>query len=264
MLSLRSKRLAASGRQAVGLPLVGLLLSVQLLAGCGGASLFAEPTATPLPTATPTPLPTPTLAPGATPAPMPQVTIPQGFTVVQDAQLRYSFAVPSGWNELDLQGGQVQTMAGFLGMGEQLTQLNEFLASPEGQFFGKLYLTDLTAVMFGGLPTLLNVSVVAAPGLSAENAASQVQQLIEQNMGALGGDVTIGAVEVVTVNNLPAIRSTATANLAPVGIENSIFGKVVALLANDQIYIMTLMTPLDQRTAKEPTFDQIIGTFRPE
>lgn len=264
MLSLLSRRLAASGRQAVGLPLVGLLLSLQLLAGCGGASPFAEPTATPIPTATPTPLPTPTLAPGATPAPTPQVTIPQGFTVVQDARLRYSFAVPSGWSELDLRGGQVQTMAGLLGMGEQLTQLNEFLASPEGQLFGKLYIADLTSVMFGGLPSLLNVSVVAAPGISAEGAASQVQQVIEQNMSALGGDVTIGAVEALTINNLPAVRSTATANLAAVGIDNSIFAKVVGLLANDQIYVMTLITPLDQRTAKEPTFDQIIGAFRPE
>jgi len=198
------------------------------------------------------------------PAPTPQVTIPQGFTVVEDPRLFYSFAVPSGWSELDLRSRQVQTMAGLLGLGESLTQLNEFLASPEGQLFGKLYITDLTSVMFGGLPTLLNVSVVAAPGLNAEGAASQVQQVIAQNMGALGGDVTIGAVEAVTVNNLPAVRSTATANLAAIGIDNSIFAKVVGLVANDQIYIMTLLAPLDQRTAKEPTFDQIIGTFRPE
>lgn len=250
-------------RQSLGLRLFGLLLLL-MLAGCGGASPFAAATATPLPTATPTPLPTPTLAPGVTPGPTPQVTIPQDFTAVQDPRLAYSFAVPDGWTELDLRSGQVQTMAGLLGMGEQLTALNEFLASPEGQALGKLYITDLSAVMFGGLPTLLNVSVVPAPGYSAEAALAQVQQLIEQNVGALGTDVTVGALEVVTLNNLPAIRSTATANLAAVGIDNSIFAKVVALVANDQLYVMTLIAPLDQRTAKEPTFDQIIGTFRPE
>ena len=245
------------------LPLVGLLLLL-LLSACGGGSPFAEPTATPVPTATPTPLPTPTLAPGTTAGPTPQVTIPQDFTVVQDTRLHYSFAVPDSWSELDLRSGQVQTMAGFLGLGEQLTALNEFLATPEGQALGKLYITDLTSVMFGGLPTLLNVSVVPAPGYNAQAAAAQVQQLIEQNVGALGTDVTIGAVEAVTINNLPAVRSSATASLTSVGIDKSIFAKVVALVANDQIYVMTLIAPLDQRTAKEPTFDQIIGTFRPE
>ena len=245
------------------LPLVGLLLLL-LLSACGGGSPFAEPTATPVPTATPTPLPTPTLAPGTTAGPTPQVTIPQDFTVVQDTRLHYWFAVPDSWSELDLRSGQVQTMAGFLGLGEQLTALNEFLATPEGQALGKLYITDLTSVMFGGLPTLLNVSVVPAPGYNAQAAAAQVQQLIEQNVGALGTDVTIGAVEAVTINNLPAVRSSATASLTSVGIDKSIFAKVVALLANDQIYVMTLIAPLDQRTAKEPTFDQIIGTFRPE
>ncbi len=244
-------------------PLLGLLLLLSVT-GCGGGSPFAAATATPVPTATPTPLPPPTPLPGTTPAPTPQVSIPPDFTVVSDERLGYSFAVPDGWSELNLRGGQVQTMAGLLGLGEQLTALNEFLASPEGQAFGQLYITDLTAVMFGGLPTLLNVSVVAAPGYSAEAAAAQVQQLIEQNVGALGNEVTIGAVETVTINNLPAVRSTATANLSAVGIDNSLFAKVVALLANDQIYVMTLVAPLDQRTAKEPTFDQIIGTFRPE
>ena len=250
-------------RHPLCLSFVGLLLLV-LLSACGGGSPFAAATATPVPTATPTPLPTPTLAPGTTAEPTPQVTIPADFTVVQDPRLHYSFAVPAGWSELDLRSGQVQTMAGFLGLGEQLTALNEFLATPEGQALGKLYITDLTSDMFGGLPTLLNVSVVPAPGYNAEAAAAHVQQLIEQNVGALGSEVTIGAVEAVTINNLPAVRSSATASLASVGIDKSIFAKVVALLANDQIYVMTLITPLDQRTAKEPSFDQIIGTFRPE
>ena len=44
----------------------------------------------------------------------------------------------------------------------------------------------------------------------------------------------------------------------------SVFAKVVAIIANDKIYILTLVAQDNQRAAKEPVFDQIIGTFRPE
>lgn len=248
---------------------IATLLSLWLLTACGGLlpSIpgFAEPT----PTFTPTPLPTATPTPanvraaGRTASATPQVTIPSNFTVVNDERLRYSFAVPSGWTALDLQGTQVRTVAGLLGMGEQIEQLNQFLASPAGQGIGFIYVTDLMSAMFGGLPTLLNVSVVDTPGLTAEEALALVQQSIESNLAALG-EVNSDALEVATVNNLPAVRGRATANLAAIGINNTIFGKVVGLLANDKIYILTLVTPGDQQAAKEPIFDQIIGSFRPE
>lgn len=250
---------------------VAALFSLWLLTACGGmlGSIpgFAEPT----PTATPTPLPTATPTPasvraadaGRTASATPQVTIPAGFTVINDERLTYSFAIPSGWTVLDLQGTQVRTVAGLLGMGEQIEQLNQFLASPAGQGIGFIYVTDLMSAMFGGLPTLLNVSVIDAPGLTAEAALTLVQQTIESNLAALG-KVNIDALEAATINNLPAVRGRATANLAAVGIDNSVFGKVVALLANDKIYIMTLVTPTDQQATKEPIFDQIIGSFRPE
>lgn len=241
------------------------------LTACGGllSSLpgFAEPTPTltptPLPTATPTPASVSAASAGRAASPTPQVTIPTGFTVVQDNRLQYAFAVPSGWTALDLQGTQVRTVAGLIGMGEQIDQLNQFLASPEGQGIGLIYVTDLMSAMFGGLPTLLNVAVVDAPGLSAEDALALVQQTIESNLAALG-EVNIDMIETATVNNLPAVRGRATANLAAIGIDNTIFGKVVGLVANDKIYIMTLVTPGDQQAAKEPIFDQILGSFRPE
>lgn len=250
---------------------VATLFSLLLLTACGGmlGSIpgFAEPTPTltptPLPTATPTPTSVSAASAGRTASATPQVTIPNGFTVVNDERLNYAFAVPSGWTALDLQGTQVRTVAGLLGMGEQLAQLNQFLASPAGQGIGLIYVTDLISAMFGGLPTLLNVSVVDAPGLTADEALTLVQQTIESNLAALG-EVKIAALESATVNNLPAIRGRATANLAGVGIDNSVFGQVIGLLANDKIYIMTLITPADQQATKAPIFDQIIGTFRPE
>lgn len=247
------------------------LAGVLLAAGCGGgagAGLFAPPTPTFTPTATPTPSPTPVpveaaAAGVATPVPTPQVTIPQGFTGVADKRLGYSFAVPRGWSELDLRGSQVQTLAGMFGMGDQIAALNRFLDSPEGQMLGEIYVTDLTSAMFGGLPTLLAVVVADAPGYTAEDAKQLVEQLLASNASVLG-NVRIDNLQATTVNNLPAVQGTATADLAQVGMNAAAFAKVVALLANDQVYLMVLLAQENQRTAKEPVFDQIIGTFRPE
>jgi hypothetical protein len=52
--------------------------------------------------------------------------------------------------------------------------------------------------------------------------------------------------------------------MASMGFPAELFGKVVGQVANDKIYVMALLTPLANRAAKEPVFDQIIGTFRPE
>ena len=259
-------------RRSVGLQ-VGLICLLATTA-CGGMlpSIpgFSEPTPTltptPLPTATPIPTPEPQEAQAAGAAAVsatPQVTIPSGFTAVQDSRLAYSFAVPSGWTPLDLQGTQFRSVAGMFGLGEQLEQLDQFLASPQGQLIGMFYITDLMSAMFGGFPTLLNVSVVDAPGYTAEGARDLVQDVIESNLGVLG-PVDLGAIEATTVNNLPAVRGTAKANLASVGLDTTLFAKVVGLIANDRIYVMTLVSPADQQAAKEPVFDQIIGSFRPE
>jgi hypothetical protein len=250
---------------------IGALFVIALVsAGCGldMSQLVAPPTPTFTPTPSPTPSPSPTPTPAgstaaATPVPTPQVTIPSGFTAVPDERLGYSFAVPRGWTELDLRSSQFQNMAGMFGMGDQMGALNEFLNSPEGEMLGKIYITDLSAAMFGGLPTALVVTVVDAPGYTPETATALVEGLIEANAGALG-DVDIETVEPATINNLPAVRGIATANLASVGMNATVFAKVASLLANEQIYVLMLVAPADQRGAKEPVFDQIIGTFRPE
>ncbi|MDQ3250504.1 MAG: hypothetical protein M3Q45_15005 [Chloroflexota bacterium] len=220
------------------------------------------PTATPLPTNTPKPGETAVPA-TATPAPTPQVTIPSGFSPVADQERGYSLAVPGGWTALDLRGSQIQQLAGMVGQAAQVTDLQAFLDTPEGQPIGVVYITDLTNAMFGGLPTLLNVSVIDAPGYTAETAVELIQGTLEDNMAMLG-DVTIDDVTSDTVNGLPAVRSSATANLAQFGVNASVYAKVVGLIANDKIYILTLGTQENQRGAKEPVFEQIIGTFRPE
>lgn len=261
-----------------------LLVLALVMAGCAGMPIDVSqipfvaqfmpptPTFTPAPTPTPTntPEPTPTPRPGetplpptATPVPTPQVTIPNGFAPVLDENLGYSLAVPGGWSALDLRSAQFQNMANTFGMGEQLAPLNEFLDSPEGESLGVIYVTDLMSAMFGGLPTLLNVSVIDAPGQTPDSLLSWLEEMIGANASMLG-DVTIDSMETATINNIPAVRATASANLASVGMNQTVFVKVVALIANDKVYILTMASTADQRGAKEPVFDQIIGTFRPE
>lgn len=275
-----------AGNRAVkskGLLLSTVLVTVIVLAGCAGLPIdissipflqqFLPPTPTftpsPTPPPTPTPEPTATLKPGETPlpptptpVPTPQVTIPNGFTPVTDDNLGYSFALPGGWTELDLRGGQFQTLANTFGMGAQLAPLNDFLASPAGEGLGKVYITDLMAAMFGGLPTGLGVYVVDAPGATPEWLAELIQTNLEANAGALG-DVTVNEVTPGTINNLPAVKASAVADLSSVGMAQKVFAKVAGLIANDKIYILTLVTPADKQGGNEPVFDQIIGTFAP-
>jgi hypothetical protein len=248
---------------------VNLLVAVALLVGCVGINIAAPPptpTPTPVPTPTPTPTPEPTKPPvaaAAAPAATPQVTIPTGFTPVKDNRLGYSLATPGGWRELDLRGAQFQQMASMLGMGDQMGPLNDFLNSDAGQMLGKIYITDLTAAIMGGLPTVLAVTVADAPSYTPEAAKQLVEGLLKSNASMLG-DVQIAAVEATTINNLPAVRTSATANLASVGMNATVYAKVVGLLANDKIYVLALVTQEAQRGAKDPVFDQIIGAFRPE
>lgn len=261
-----------------------LLVLALVMAGCAGMPIdlsqlpfdlpFLQPTPTFTPTVAPTPTntpePTATPRPGETPipatptpVPTPEVNVPSNFTVVPDERLGYSFAVPGGWSELDLRSAQFQNLANTFGMGAQMGPLNEFLESPEGEALGYIYVTDLMSAMFGGLPTLLNVTVIDAPGQTPDSLLTWLESMIDANASMLG-DAEIESMETATVNGLPAVRGAATANLASVGMNASVFAKVTALIANDKVYILTLASSLDQRAAKEPTFDQIIGTFRPE
>ena len=227
-------------------------------------------TPTPSPTPSPTPEPTATLQPGETPVPAtptpvptPQVTIPDDFTAVVDENLGYSLAVPAGWSVLDLRSQQFQNLANTFGMGAQLAPLNDFLASPEGESLGVIYVTDLMGAMFGGLPTALNVFVVDIPGATPEWLLGLIEANLEQNASMLG-DVEIQSLDTDVINNIPGVRGTARADLSSVGMAAQVYGKVVALIANDKVYVLTLVTQESNQAAKEPVFDQIIGTFRPE
>jgi len=271
-------KLSARGRRIVIL-LAALLIALLLVAGCGRSKPAPTPTPIP-PTATPTPLP-PTATPAsetatdgaagaatntdaeATSVPTPVVTIPDGFTIKTDNARGYLLALPAGWTEFDLRSDRIQSMAGTFGFADQLAPLNEFLDSPEGQAVGMVALTDLAGVMFGGVPTLLNASVIDSPGATPDTVLKAVQGMIKANASTLG-DVQIESLETTTVNNLPAVQGTAIADLSTLGIDKQLYAKFVGLIANDKIYVLTLATDANKRADNEAVFDEIIGSYRPE
>ncbi len=237
-----------------------LLWVTLLLAGCGGQR-NPTPTATPtpLPTATPTPVPTAS----ADAIPTPQVTIPSGFREQVDDVRGYSLATPRGWTVIDLRGQQVRNLAGTLGVDEQMEPLYEFLDSEAGQGVGVVAATDLAGAIFGGLPTVLNVSVIDAPGYTPETAVALIEATLAENAGLLDG-VEIESVEPTMVNNLPAVTGDATLDLADFGYDTQLYARLVGLLANDQIYLLTLATNVNNRAEEQAEFGEIVGTFRPE
>jgi len=197
----------------------------------------------------------------ATPKPTPIVVIPTGFTKQIDSVRAYSLALPRGYTLLDLRSAQFRNLANAVGMGGQMATLNEFLDSPGGQMVGILAASDVASMIFGGLPTIAQVMVVNAAGANQDTAQDSVEGLLT-GQGSFLTNPVIGAMENATINNLPGVRATVTGNLA--GANRPMAGKVVGLLANDKFYVLIQLTEAGKWTTKEPIFDQIIGTFRPE
>lgn len=167
------------------------------------------------------------------------------------------------WSTVDLRGDNVQRMAGTFGLTDQMGPLNDLLDSPEGNAIGLVAATDLASALFGGMPTLLNVSVIDAPDETPETVMALLEVAIRTNASALS-DVSIGKMEATTVNNLPAVVVDATIDLGAVGMDGELYTEITGLIANDKIYLLSLATDASKQSKKEADFDEIIGTFRPE
>jgi len=196
------------------------------------------------------------------PAPEAIVSTPVGFTVQTDTERGYSIALPRGWTPLDLRSQQFQNMLANFGMGDMVGDLTAFLDSESGQAVGMVAVTDLTATFFGGLPTLLNVSVIEIPNATPEWSVELIDALIKANTEALG-EVQILDLAPDVINNLPAVRASVIVGLEQMGIDSELFAKIVGLITPDRIYVLTLGTTPDRTADREPVFDQIISSFGP-
>ncbi len=216
------------------------------------------PTDTPVPEPTDTPTPAP---PTATPAPEPKVSIPNGWTKVENERLGYSFAVPRGWSVFDLQSGQLSQIMRFVSA-DAAKQVDDALTGPGGENAGHL---GIQLAIFSNPPIAAMTGVGIFPNLDDDiSSESLVEWLTEQLESLpLPVPVEVKSLEAGTTNNLPSIKGVASADLASQGLFNAHI-VITALRANDTAYILINAVPANQAQNRQGEIDLIIGTFRPE
>ena len=265
-----------------------VLVAALALAGCNRREQ-AEPTAMPVPptdtpvpptdtptpvppTDTPTPVPptdtpepeptdTPVPEPTATPAPEPIVSIPNGWSKVENDRLGYSFAVPRGWSVFDLQSGQLSQIMRFVSPAAA-QQVDEALTGPGGEYAGHL---GVQLAIFSNPPIAALAGVGIFPNLDDDISSESLVEWLENQLESLPLPVPVNvqSLEAGTTNNLPSISGVATADLASQGLFNAHVA-ITALRANNTAYILVVAVPENQASNRRAEIDLIIGTFRPE
>ncbi len=265
-----------------------VLVAALALAGCNRRQQ-AEPTATSvpptdtpvLPTDTPTPVPptdtptpvpptdtpepeptdTPVPEPTSTPAPEPIVSIPNGWSKVENDRLGYSFAVPRGWSVFDLQSGQLSQIMRFVSPAAA-QQVDEALTGPGGEYAGHL---GVQLAIFSNPPIAALAGVGIFPDLDDDISSESLVEWLEKQLESLPLPVPVNvqSLEAGTTNNLPSISGVATADLASQGLFNA-HVVITALRANDTAYILVVAVPENQASNRKAEIDLIVGTFRPE
>ncbi len=215
------------------------------------------PTDTPEPEPTDTPVPEPT----ATPAPEPIVSIPNGWSKVENDRLGYSFAVPRGWSVFDLQSGQLSQIMRFVSPAAA-QQVDEALTGPGGEYAGHL---GVQLAIFSNPPIAALAGVGIFPDLDDDISSESLVEWLEKQLESLPLPVPVNvqSLEAGTTNNLPSISGVATADLASQGLFNA-HVVITALRANDTAYILVVAVPENQASNRKAEIDLIVGTFRPE
>ena len=215
----------------------------------------------PEPTDTPEPEPTDTPAPTATPAPEPRVSIPSGWSKVENDRLGYSFAVPRGWSVFDLQSGQLSQIMRFVSP-EAAQQVDEALTGPGGEYAGHL---GVQLAIFSRPPIAALAGVGIFPNLDDDISSERLVDWLGEQLGSLPlpVPVEIQSLEAGTTNNLPSIQGVASADLASQGLFDA-HVVITALRANDTAYILIVAVPENQVSNRQAEINAIVGTFRPE
>ncbi len=215
----------------------------------------------PEPTDTPEPEPTDTPAPTATPAPEPKVSIPSGWSKVENDRLGYSFAVPRGWSVFDLQSGQLSQIMRFVSP-EAAQQVDDALTGPGGEYAGHL---GVQLAIFSRPPIAAMAGVGIFPDLDDDISSERLVEWLEKQLESLPLPipVEVQSLEAGTTNNLPSIQGVANADLASQGLFDAHI-VITALRANDTAYILIVAVPENQVSNRQAEINAIVGTFRPE
>ncbi len=196
-------------------------------------------------------------------AALPSPVIPSSFVTVIDERLGYSLAVPPRWAQLDLRSTETRNAAKTMLGSATSQQLDDFLNSEAADEMGVLYVSDLSAALFGRMPTVLNVSVGQAGGLTLEQIQTELVAKLNANLEMIG-EPSVQEADACTVNTLPAVCATVALDLDIGGMRSDVIAQITALLYGDRIYVLTLATGADSLAEHADEFDQIIATFRPE
>lgn len=218
------------------------------------------PTSTRRPTATAAPSPTVTAVPTPTAARNLEITVPANWQTLRDDRLGYSYAVPQGWQTIDLPRIETYPLWDvikifFSDVSEQLT---DFLKTPEGQRLGYL---AVDVDMFPR-PTARTIALAAVWPLDDDLPSETIVQLLPEMLGSIRQvPINLERVEARTINNLPAIQAVGTADLRSQGLFYA-HTVVTVLRWQDNAYLLAVLSP-PQDDAADHLIEQIVGSFGP-
>ncbi|MDE0199470.1 MAG: hypothetical protein OXK78_14810 [Caldilineaceae bacterium] len=218
------------------------------------------PTSTRRPTATAAPSPTDTAVPTPTAARNLKITVPEKWQTLADERLGYSYAVPKGWQTIDLPRIERYPLWGVIKrfFSDVSDQLTDFLKTPEGQRLGYL---AVDVDMFPR-PTARTIALAAVWPLDDDLPSETIVQLLPEMLGSIRQvSIDLERVEARIINNLPAIQAVGTADLRSQGLFYA-HTVVTVLRWQDNAYLLAVLSP-PQDDAADHLIEQIVGSFGP-
>ena len=218
------------------------------------------PTSTQRPTATAAPSPTDTAVPTPTAARNLEITVPANWQALRDNRLGYSYAVPQGWQTIDLPRIESYPLWGVIKrfFSDVSDQLTDFLKTPEGQRLGYL---AVDVDMFPR-PTARTIALAAVWPLDDDLPSEAIVQLLPEMLGSIRQvPIDLERVEARIINNLPAIQAVGTSDLRSQGLFYA-HTVVTVLRWQDDAYLLAVLSP-PQDDAADHLIEQIVGSFGP-
>lgn len=218
------------------------------------------PTSTRRPTATAAPLPTDTAVPTPTAARHLEITVPAKWQTLHDHRLGYTYAVPRGWQTIDLPRIEEHSLWGIIKrfFPDVSGQLTDFLKTPEGQRLGYLAVD----VDVFPRPTARTIALAAVWPLDDDLPSEVIVQVLPEMLGSIPQvPIDLARVEARIINNLPAIQAVGAADLRSQGLFYA-HTVVTVLRWQDNAYLLAVLSPA-QDDAADQLIEQIVGSFGP-
>ena len=218
------------------------------------------PTSTRRPTATAAPSPTDTAVPTPTATRNLEITVPAEWQTLRDDRLGYTYAVPQGWQTIDLPRIEDVSLWGIIKrfFSDVSGQLTDFLKTPEGQRLGYL---AVDVDMFPR-PTARTIALAAVWPFDDDLPSEAVVQLLPEMLGSIRQvPIDLERVEARIINNLPAIQAVGAADLRSHGLFYA-HTVVTVLRWQDNAYLLAVLSPAQDDVADQ-LIEQIVGSFGP-